>query len=539
MQDLNAVPNMASPYTPAGGNNMPSPSGLGTPTAAQPVLGTPVPGTTGGLPAKPGLSVFNNPLPQSLQSQPNQPQQAAQQTQSYGRGQDTMLVHMTPDEVNSLRGLAQQFGGDLTQNPHTGLPEAGWLGKLLPTILGGIGMAFGIPPVWMGALGAVGGTAITGDLKQGLLAGLGAFGGASLAGAAGVGGALGHVGSGLGLSGSGAAVMHPAVAAGAGSAVPAAVPAGTIPTITGTAAPTAAAAAAPAATTAAATTAAAKTGLAGLAQNFGAAAKAGLPGGIIGKAAPLLAAQGVLGSVSNAMTPGVKDQQTGIIDNSYEGPYYMTERKATFAPSTQDLLSSTKERNYFPDMMPEVRNAAGQLIRPGTNTAPGSMIRQAVLNPNAKKGQNMYSFVDKPWMGAQQEDQQQDPLAQQFNLGYAHGGKVHMDEGSFVMPARETAEFGKGSTAAGQRALGGLGGIPIRGPGDGTSDSIPASIGGSQEARVADGEVYFPAHAVKRIGKGDHKRGTKKLYSMMKKAEQSRKQASRGGNGANLMRGLA
>jgi hypothetical protein len=130
----------------------------------------------------------------------------------------------------------------------------------------------------------------------------------------------------------------------------------------------------------------------------------------------------------------------------------------------------------------------------------------------------MYTFAPQTWKG--------NNYAQQ--PGYADGGPVHMNAGSFVMPARETAEFGNGSTNAGQRVLSGLGGIPIRGAGDGTSDDIRASIGG-QEARVADGEVHFPPEAVRRIGKGSEKRGTEKLYAMMKRAEQSRKQVARGG----------
>ena len=105
------------------------------------------------------------------------------------------------------------------------------------------------------------------------------------------------------------------------------------------------------------------------------------------------------------------------------------------------------------------------------------------------------------------------------------------------MPARETAEFGKGSTDAGQRVLSGLGGIPIRGRGNGISDDIRASIGG-QQARVANGEVHFPPEAVRRLGKGSEKRGTKKLYALMKRAEQSRKQAVRGGKGLNIAKGL-
>ena len=63
-------------------------------------------------------------------------QATAQQLQGYGRGEDTMLVHMTPWEVNSLQGLAMAAGGSLTINPDTGLPEAGFLSQLLPLIAG-------------------------------------------------------------------------------------------------------------------------------------------------------------------------------------------------------------------------------------------------------------------------------------------------------------------------------------------------------------------------------------------------------------------
>jgi hypothetical protein len=115
--------------------------------------------------------------------------------------------------------------------------------------------------------------------------------------------------------------------------------------------------------------------------------------------------------------------------------------------------------------------------------------------------------------------------------GFAGGGTVDMQEGGFVMPARETAEFGNGSTMAGQRRLAQMGGVPIRGSGDGVSDSIPARIDGQQRAAVADGETYFPPRAVKRLG------GAEKLRAMMDKATQSRKRASRGGE--NKIRGLA
>jgi hypothetical protein len=111
-----------------------------------------------------------------------------------GRGPDTMLVHMAPEEVASLQALAERYGGTLTLNPDTGLPEAKWLKKLLPAAIGaalnffvpGVGTAIGAALGTSAAVGtgiAVGGiTALaTGSLSRGLTAGLGAYGGASLA----------------------------------------------------------------------------------------------------------------------------------------------------------------------------------------------------------------------------------------------------------------------------------------------------------------------------------------------------------------------
>lgn len=69
------------------------------------------------------------------------------------------------------------------------------------------------------------------------------------------------------------------------------------------------------------------------------------------------------------------------------------------------------------------------------------------------------------------------------------------------------------------------GGMPpryLRGGGDGMSDSIPARIGGRQEARLADGEFVVPADVVSHIGNGSSNAGAKKLYAMMDRARQSR-----------------
>jgi len=75
-------------------------------------------------------------------------------------------------------------------------------------------------------------------------------------------------------------------------------------------------------------------------------------------------------------------------------------------------------------------------------------------------------------------------------------------------------------------SLGGYaaGGNPrlLKGPGDGMSDNIPATIGGRQPARLADGEFVVPADVVSHLGNGSTDAGAKHLYKMMDKVRTAR-----------------
>jgi hypothetical protein len=464
------------------------------PVGKPPVLGSQIPGTTGGLPATAGLSATANPM--------------ANQLQSMGRGEDSMLVHMTPDEVNSLQGLALASGGSLTINPQTGLPEAGWLGKLLPTILGAALAATGVgAPLAAGIVGA-GQFARTGSLKKGLMAGLGAFGGASLAGGVGLGGSLSKTGFGTlsknaGIFGSN---MGAGAATGFGKfalspevlANSALEGGGSIPLST-----------------------TAKTGLSGVMQNFGQTAARGLPGGIISRAAPMVAASGLMQGVSNATTPRTGNMGgDGVVDNSFTGPYTAQVRSVSYPGRSPVASGDSSEHLYFSNSMPEIYNIQGQVVQPGSSTARGTPILQNVLNPNARRGQNRYNQIFTPYMTGPAQDEE--------DISYADGGEVELSDGAFVLDARTVSELGNGSSNAGMEALRRIGGRPIDGPGDGVSDSIPARIGRDQPARVARDEVLMPADAVRRLGKGSAKRGADKLYSLMNKAHKARKKAKRG-----------
>jgi hypothetical protein len=464
-----------------------------------------------------------------------------------------MLVHMTPGEVNSLQGLAMAHGGSLTINPETGLPEAGFLKKLLPTILGaGLMLIPGVNALAAAGMVGAGSVLKTGSLKKGLMAGLSAYGGASLAGGLGAGNVFGSAAKEAAKKAAvGNFINSPEFAqqlatkfggqvasTAAGSAVPAglnlSIPGavenavkvtGNLPGAISQAAGQAAG------------QTAAKTGLAGLAQNFGNAARAGLPAGtpaFFSKAAPMIAASGLMQGVSNAMTPSMGNTGSdGMVDNSYVGPYTAQRRTATFAPSTDELLSSSKERRYFDVDMPEIYNMQGQVVRPGSSTAPGTPIMQNYLlptNKNTPKGSPRYGQRFVPYMTGTGFGE--------MDTSYADGGEVELADGAFVLDARTVSEIGNGSSNAGMEALRRIGGRPIDGPGDGVSDSIPARIGRNQPARVARDEVLMPADAVRRLGKGNPKKGADKLYSLMNKAHKARKKAKRGQD-TKVRRGLA
>lgn len=107
-------------------------------------------------------------------------QHAAKHLSSHGRGNDSTLVHMSPREVNSLNAIAKAHGGQLTTNPHTGLPEAGFLESILPMAAGAALMATGVGAPMAALMVGGGMTLATGSLEKGLMAGLGAYGGAGL-----------------------------------------------------------------------------------------------------------------------------------------------------------------------------------------------------------------------------------------------------------------------------------------------------------------------------------------------------------------------
>jgi hypothetical protein len=96
----------------------------------------------------------------------------------------------------------------------------------------------------------------------------------------------------------------------------------------------------------------------------------------------------------------------------------------------------------------------------------------------------------------------------------------------------QSASAGAGETdfAANGGIMHGLGGYSdggrlLKGPGDGVSDSIPATIGNRQPARLADGEFVIPARIVSELGNGSTEAGARQLYAMMERIQKNRKKS--------------
>lgn len=104
---------------------------------------------------------------------------------------------------------------------------------------------------------------------------------------------------------------------------------------------------------------------------------------------------------------------------------------------------------------------------------------------------------------SQEEKQYYEDLLRRLMGGFAGGGEIAaMVAGGATGPANEPRT--------------------INGAGDGMSDSVPATIEGVQEARLADGEFVIPADVVADLGNGSSNAGSKKLYAMMDRVRKAR-----------------
>lgn len=125
----------------------------------------------------------------------------------------------------------------------------------------------------------------------------------------------------------------------------------------------------------------------------------------------------------------------------------------------------------------------------------------------ANSGLNREGPVD-PYTGMPYSVKTPDPLGALFLMGPS-GQKF-------------TTPLADGGQADGHLGDYSDGGRLLKGPGDGVSDSIPATIANKQPARLADGEFVVPARIVSELGNGSTDAGARKLYAMLDRIQRAR-----------------
>ena len=391
-------------------------------------------------------------------------QPLAKAIQSQGRGNDSMLVHMTPSEVGGLQTLAQKYNRSLSINPSTGLPEAGFLEDILPTLAGaalvaGSGGALS-PLVAAGLVG--GGTAlVTGDVEKGLMAGLGAYGGGGL---------------GQGLTAAGAATAPTnVVASGADATTTAATGADVVGSVgmdtISAATPTNIASISPGGQPLI------STDLAQVAQTT--------PIPTPGNMNP------AIGSQTPRNLAGINSAGQGIMQAPIDPKTLTMGENFSLAGKGFTNLGSEAGREAF------VKGLA-----PGGKGTVGDVFKYSFAGASPLLAQDPYEYKKKT---GKIKNYDYDPGTQ--DVSYRTGARGEdTDELRYFRPRFF--------------AMGGLANLNnrgeyLKGMGDGMSDTIPANINNVQEAALSDGEFVIPADVVSHLGNGSSNAGAKRLYAMM------------------------
>ena len=127
-----------------------------------------------------------------------------------------------------------------------------------------------------------------------------------------------------------------------------------------------------------------------------------------------------------------------------------------------------------------------------------------------------------------------------YRAAFAEGGITDLAAGGYDRMVGEQPMY-QALAEGGISDLGGYsdyagGGRMLKGPGDGMSDSIPASIAGKRPARLARDEFVVPADVVSGLGNGSSDAGAKHLYAMMDRVRQARTGSKKQGREINARR---
>jgi hypothetical protein len=404
-----------------------------------------------------------------------------------GRGDDKMLMHVTPREVAGLDTLARSMGGQITTNPQTGLPEAGFFDFLTDYVVP-IGLSIWNPYVGAAYSGAKT-YADTGDLGAAALSA-----GMSYAGGQG-GNTLQQVGQQVGQE-----TAEQAVRSTLQEGVEQGIKAST-----------------------------------GIDKAFTAELTKSIP--YIQTAGQNLATATPIGGITSIGAPGFKavasqmpnlaSQQVPSVGGALGNIGAGAAKTLTTPSSFGEKLSLTGT-----GLMESIKSPSRFIEAAGSPEKAAVQAGALALPPLQAVGELTAESLP--------EEEEYDPRAtlnlnrgRTLNLGGGKPLQLFADGGiTSLQPDNPGAgvslsEKGYGMTAFNSapvqiKPIGYNTGGFLNGPGDGMSDSIKATIEGKQEARLADGEFVVPADVVSHLGNGSTKAGAQKLYAMLDRVRKAR-----------------
>jgi hypothetical protein len=506
---------------------------------------------------------------------------AAKHLESQGRNKDSKLVHMTPEELRALNKLSlDHVGKPLSTNPKTGLPEAGFLSSILPTVAGIAGAAMGIPlPLLAGGVGLLS-YAMTGDIGQGIMAGLGAWSGGKL-------GADIKGAANLAQTGGNSAVAASDAMAKAALDTSVYTPMSTMgaPSMLGTPSLVDATGGLANIGAAGTTNALGQTIAPEMARQVTSAGFSAAPlsnwqqftqgvKGIMDQPGEFFARPGVKWNTAMAATPfilgalepelprlsGEKEPENPFgfkkLSKDFKGsfpsqpnPYYTAQypdyRAKPYGMNNGGLSDIDRYKSKGKvDVEKQLRSI--ETMNKGVNLMSPTPDGYAPINPrdpgDAMGGPGIIPY-EQEYAGlsadqrayAMMKNLRKKTLKDDLATGLQPVGALGELDLMPVMQKQAMLEAQAKNQIAQEAKRGGLmdshlgdysdGGRLLKGPGDGVSDSIPATIGGKQAARLAEGEFVIPARIVSELGNGSTDAGAKRLYAMMDRVKAKRRKA--------------
>lgn len=176
-----------------------------------------------------------------------------------------------------------------------------------------------------------------------------------------------------------------------------------------------------------------------------------------------------------------------------------------------DMMQGQKYPDHLPESVSIPRTGIMYDTDPDTrykDALTASLIRMGKINKKA--GVSPEANIQRP----------------RFSLGQVETGPAILKKKKQAEADDRDDYAAGGITQADRFNMGGYasGSVPrlLKGPGDGMSDDIPASIDGRQPARLADGEFVVPADVVSGLGNGSTDAGAKHLHKMMTDVRRAR-----------------